>query len=63
MEVQVKNGNVDRAIRQLKRKLAEDGIFKLLASRQRYEKPSDKKRRKLKSAIIREKKRQAERKD
>ena len=63
MEVQVKGNNVDRAIRQLKRKLAEDGIFKLLAQKQRYEKPSDARRRKLKSAVIRERKRNAERKD
>lgn len=60
IQVQVKNNNVDRAIKALKRKLNEDGIFKKLQERERYEKPSDKRRRKLKSAIVRERKRQAE---
>lgn len=63
MEVQVKGNNVDRAIRQLKKKLAEDGVFKKLQEKQRYEKPSDARRRRLKAAVIREKKRNAERKD
>lgn len=63
MEVQVKGNNVDRAIRQLKKKLSEDGVFKKLQEKQRYEKPSDARRRRLKAAVIREKKRNAERKD
>lgn len=60
MQVTVKNNNVDRAIRSLKRKLADDGLFRKLAERARYEKPSDKRRRKLKSAVARERKRQEE---
>lgn len=60
MLVVVKNGNVDRAIRTLKRKIADDGMFKKLQEKERFEKPSDKRRRKLKSAIVRERKRQAE---
>ncbi len=60
MQVVVKNNNIDRAIRTLKKKLAEDGLFKALQEKERYEKPSDKRRRKLKSAIVRERKRQAE---
>ncbi len=60
MQVVVKNNNIDRAIRTLKKKLAEDGLFRKLQERERYEKPSDKRRRKLKSAVVRERKRQAE---
>lgn len=60
MNVQVKNNNLERAIRTLKRKLAEDGMFRKLQEKERYEKPSDKRRRKLKSAVVRERKRQAE---
>jgi small subunit ribosomal protein S21 len=58
--VQVKNNNLERAIRTLKRKLAEDGAFRKLQEKERYEKPSDKRRRKFKSAVMRERKRQAE---
>jgi ribosomal protein S21 len=47
-------------MRSLKRKLADDGMFRKLAERSRYEKPSDKRRRKLKAAVIRERKRNAE---
>jgi small subunit ribosomal protein S21 len=60
LQVQVKNNNVDRALRTLKKKLADDGLFRKLQERECYEKPSDKRRRKLKSAIVRESKRQAE---
>jgi small subunit ribosomal protein S21 len=60
LQVQVKNNNVDRALRTLKKKLADDGLFRKLQERERYEKPSDKRRRKLKSAVVRESKRQAE---
>jgi small subunit ribosomal protein S21 len=60
MQVQVKNNNVDRALRSLKRKLADDGMFAKLAEQERYEKPSDKRRRKFKAAVVRERKRQAD---
>jgi small subunit ribosomal protein S21 len=60
LQVVVKNNNIDRAIRTLKKKLTEDGLFRKLQERERYEKPSDKRRRKLKSAVVRERKRQAE---
>ena len=60
IQVQVKNNNVQRALKVLKRKLQDDGIFKELQLKERYEKPSEKRRRKLKNAINRERKRQAE---
>lgn len=56
----VKGNNVERAMRSLKRKLADDGLFRQLAERANFEKPSDKRRRKLKAAVVRERKRNAE---
>ena len=45
IEVEVK-GDIEYAIRQLKKKLMLDGIKKELKRREYYEKPSEKKRRK-----------------
>jgi len=53
MIVEVRNNNVDRALKILKRKLMEDGLFKEVQKRKFYEKPSDKKRRKRREAITR----------
>ena len=53
MYVEVRAGNMDRAIRLLKRKLADDGIFKELQTRRHYEKPSEKRRRKARAAVSR----------
>lgn len=53
MYVEVRAGNIDRAIRLLKRRLAEDGIFKELQARRHYEKPSEKRRRKARAAVSR----------
>lgn len=61
MKVDVRNNNVDRAMQVLKRKLIEDGMFKELQERRYHEKKSDMKRRKLKAAVVREKKRERER--
>lgn len=55
MKVEVRNNNVDRAIQVLKRKLIAEGVFKEMQERRFYEKPSDKKRRKLRAAVAREK--------
>ena len=44
--VVVKNGNVDRAMRTLKKKLQKEGLLKELKQRQYFEKPSAKKARK-----------------
>lgn len=53
MKVEVRNNNVDRALRVLKRKLTEEGVFRELQERRFYEKPSDKRRRKKRQAIAR----------
>lgn len=55
MRVEVRNNNMDRALRVLKRKLIEEGVFKELQERRFYEKPSDKRRREKRAAIARQK--------
>ena len=49
----VKNGNVDRAMRTLKKKLQKEGLLKELKQRQFFEKPSAKKARKKAEGINR----------
>ena len=56
MKVDVRNNNVDRAIRVLKRKLTDEGVFRELQERRVYEKPSDKKRRLKRAAVARQRK-------
>jgi|TARA_Y100000816_G_scaffold244948_1_gene192750 small subunit ribosomal protein S21 len=51
--VVVKNGNVDRAMRTLKKKLQKEGLLKELKQRQYFEKPSAKKARKKAEGIKR----------
>ena len=58
LTIQVRNGNVEQAMRVLKKKLQKDGILKSLKDKQYYEKPSAKKRRKKKEAIANFKKKQ-----
>lgn len=55
LSVEVRNNNIDKAIRLLGRKVKEEGIIKELRARQAYEKPSDAKRRKKAEAIRRAK--------
>ena len=56
--VEVRKGNVEQAMRVLKRKVQKEGIVKELRARQSYEKPSAKKRRKKKEQIANYKKEQ-----
>ena len=53
IEVLVRNNNVDKALRVLKKKLQKDGLFRELRLRQHFEKPSLKKQRKLKESLRR----------
>ncbi|MDA8422062.1 MAG: 30S ribosomal protein S21 [Nitrospiraceae bacterium] len=46
MEVRVQSQNVEKALRDLKKKLQLDGVFGELKNRRFYEKPSVKKKRK-----------------
>ena len=51
--VTVKNGNVDRAMRTLKKKLQKEGLLKELKQKQYFEKPSAKRARKKAEGIKR----------
>ena len=53
MQVVVKNGNVDRAMRTLKKKLQKEGLLRELKQKQYFEKPSAKKARKKAEGIKR----------
>ena len=46
IEVWVESDNVERAIRILKRKMADEGVFRELKKRRYYEKPSEARKRK-----------------
>jgi len=54
--IEVRNNNVEKALRVLKKKLMKDGVMKELKARQYYSKPSWKKREKKKESIRRYKK-------
>ena len=57
--IQVRNGNVEQALRVMKKKLQKNGVLKELKARQYFEKPSEKKRRKKKEGIANVKKKKA----
>lgn len=56
IQVIVKDNNVEKAIRELKRKLQRDGLYTEMKRRSSYEKPSNKRKRKQREAIRRIKK-------
>tara|TARA_Y100000816_G_scaffold234141_1_gene179649 strand:- start:100 stop:309 length:210 start_codon:yes stop_codon:yes gene_type:complete len=58
IEVTVRNGNVEKAMRVLKKKLLKDGMMRELKERQYYQKPSHVKREAKKQQIRRYKKEQ-----
>jgi small subunit ribosomal protein S21 len=58
IEVTVRNGNVEKAMRLLKKKLLKDGMMRELKERQYYQKPSHVKREAKKQSIRRHKKEQ-----
>ena len=45
IKIEVKDNNVEQAIRVLKRKLQKEGFFKIIKMKSNYEKPSEKKKR------------------
>ena len=45
MKIEVKDNNIEQALRVLKRKLQRDGFFKVIKLKNTYEKPSEKKKR------------------
>ncbi|MBB3286796.1 MULTISPECIES: 30S ribosomal protein S21 [unclassified Rhizobium] len=53
MQVDVRDNNVDQALRVLKKKMQRDGLFREMKARRAYEKPSEKRARKKADAIRR----------
>ena len=53
VKVIVKGNNVERAIRQLKKKLMKEGILREIRLREAYEKPTLKRQRKHKESLRR----------
>ena len=56
IKIEVKDNNVEQALRILKRKLQKDGFFKIIKLKNTYEKPSEKKKRIKQENIKRAKK-------
>ena len=45
IKIEVKDNNIEQALRVLKRKLQREGFFKIVKLKSTYEKPSEKKKR------------------
>ena len=56
IKIEVKDNNIEQALRILKRKLQKDGFFKIIKLKKTYEKPSEKKKRIKQENIKRAKK-------
>ena len=56
MRVEVLDGNIDQAIRVLKKKMNREGMFREMKKRKFFEKPSERRRRKSAEAFRRMKK-------
>ena len=56
IKIEVKDNNVEQALRILKRKLQREGFFKTIKLKNTYEKPSEKKKRIKQENIKRAKK-------
>ena len=56
IKIEVKDNNIEQALRVLKRKLQRDGFFKIVKMKDTYDKPSEKKKRILQENIKRVKK-------
>jgi small subunit ribosomal protein S21 len=54
--VQVRDNNVDQALRVLKKKMQREGVFREMKQRKYYEKPSEKRVRELAEAVRRARK-------
>ncbi|CCE03791.1 30S ribosomal protein S21 [Bradyrhizobium sp. STM 3809] len=56
MQVLVRDNDVDKALRILKRKMQREGVFREMKRRRSYEKPSERKTREKSDAIRRQRK-------
>ena len=61
MRVEVRNNNVDRALKVLKRKLTEEGVFKDMQKHRFYESKGQKRRRRQRQGAARFRREEAER--
>ena len=50
VEVQVRDNNVDQALRALKKKMQREGLYREMRMRRHYEKPSEARKRKMAAA-------------
>ncbi len=53
IEVQVRDNNIDQALRALKKKMQREGLYREMRMRRFYEKPSERRRREKAEAIRR----------
>lgn len=60
LNVKVKNNDVNRALKKLKKLMQQEGIFQELRKRESFEKPSLKRKREKAQAVKRWQKKQAE---
>ena len=58
MKIEVRNGNVEKALRVMKKKMKKEGVFEEIKNRQYYQKPSEIKRLAKKQRLINLKKAQ-----
>jgi small subunit ribosomal protein S21 len=56
MEIKVYNNNVEKALKVAKKKLANEGLFRELKRRRYYEKPSVRRKAKMREALRRRQK-------
>jgi len=56
LKVDVRDNNVDQALRALKKKLQREGVFREMKARRAYEKPSERRARQKQEAIRRSRK-------
>lgn len=63
VSVNVRDNNVDQALRALKKKMQREGIFREMKLRKNFEKPSEKKAREKAEAVRRSRKMDRKRKE
>ena len=56
MQVQVRDNNVDQALRALKKKMQREGVFREMKLRRHFEKPSQRRKRERAEAVRRHRK-------
>lgn len=59
-KVIVKNNDINKALRKLKKRLQDEGWFNELRKREHYVSPGEKRRKRLATAVVRERKRRSQ---